>query len=92
MRGVGYWSSRPVRTVSASINSSHAAHLFHADVLVQRIRLIRKLAPVLNGVDLSRFAVGDEIVVPEATAAMLVREGWADLIRDEPKPIRQNNC
>jgi hypothetical protein len=30
--------------------------------------------------------------VPEATAAMLIREGWADLIRDEPKPIRQNNC
>jgi hypothetical protein len=59
---------------------------------VQRIRLIRKLASVLNGVDLSNFAVGDVILVPEATAAMLIREGWADLVPDEEKPERQKNC
>ena len=58
---------------------------------MQRIQLIRKLAPVLNGVDLTNFAVGDVILVPEATAAMLIREGWADLVPDERKPDRQNN-
>jgi hypothetical protein len=42
--------------------------------------LIRKLAPVLNGVDLSHVSVGDVIYVPEATAAMLIREGWAELV------------
>jgi len=47
---------------------------------VQRVRLIRKLAPILNGVDLSRVNVGDVIYVPEATAAMLIREGWAELV------------
>jgi hypothetical protein len=46
--------------------------------------LIRKLAPVLNGVDLSRVNVGDVIYVPEATAAMLIREGWGELVA-EPK-------
>jgi hypothetical protein len=47
------------------------------------------LAPVLNGVDLSHFAVGDVILVPEATAAMLIREGWADLVPEERQPDRQ---
>jgi hypothetical protein len=50
---------------------------------VQRVRLTRKLAPVLNGVDLSKVEVGDIIVVPEATAAMLIREGWAELVNGE---------
>jgi hypothetical protein len=47
---------------------------------VQRVRLIRKLAPILNGVDLSHVNVGDIIYVPEATAAMLIREGWAEFV------------
>jgi hypothetical protein len=47
---------------------------------VQRVRLIRKLAPILNGVDLSQVKIGDVIYVPEATAAMLIREGWAELV------------
>jgi hypothetical protein len=42
--------------------------------------LIRKLAAVLNGVDLSQVNVGDVIYVPEAAAAMLIREGWAELV------------
>ena len=46
---------------------------------------------MLNGVDLTKFAVGDVILVPEATAAMLIREGWADLVPAERKPDRQNN-
>ena len=47
---------------------------------MQRVRLIRKLAPILNGVDLSQVKIGDVIYVPEATAAMLIREGWAELV------------
>jgi hypothetical protein len=43
------------------------------------VRLIKKLAPVLNGIDLSRIEVGDFFVVPEAVAAMLIREGWAEI-------------
>ena len=51
---------------------------------MQRVRITKKLAAILNGVDLSKVAVGDLIIVPEATAAMLIREGWAELVPDEP--------
>jgi hypothetical protein len=50
---------------------------------VQRVRLIRKLAAILNGVDLSHVRIGDVMTVPEATAAMLIREEWAELVIDE---------
>ncbi len=52
---------------------------------VQRIRLIRKLADMLNGVNLSKLQVGDVAVVPEATAVMLIREGWAELAEENEK-------
>ena len=42
-----------------------------------KVRLIRKLAPLLNGIDLSKHQVGDVISVSDAVALMLVREGWA---------------
>jgi hypothetical protein len=55
---------------------------------VQRIRLIRKLADILNGVNLSKLQVGDLAVVPEATAVMLIREGWAELAEEPEKDCR----
>jgi hypothetical protein len=33
-------------------------------------------------VDLTEFRVGDIVVVPEAVAAMLVKEGWAEHVAD----------
>ena len=45
-----------------------------------RIRLTRKLAANLNGVDLSRVEVGDVLFLPEHVATMLIREGWAEPI------------
>jgi hypothetical protein len=57
---------------------------------VKRVRLIRKLAPVLNGVDLSQVQIGDVIQVPEATAAMLIREGWGELVPEEQNEKRKN--
>jgi hypothetical protein len=47
-----------------------------------KIRLTRKLATVLNGVDLSPFKVGDVFRLPEYDAMMLVLEGWAELVHD----------
>jgi hypothetical protein len=47
-----------------------------------RIRLTRKLASLLNGVDLSSFKVGDVVRLPERDAMMLVLEGWAELVHD----------
>jgi len=53
---------------------------------VQFIRLTRKLAPLINGTDLSKVDVGDVVVVPEAVAAMLIREGWAEPVRGDKEP------
>jgi|KBSSwiStaDraftv2_1062776.scaffolds.fasta_scaffold2221469_2 hypothetical protein len=42
-----------------------------------RIRLTKKLAQTLNGVDLSRLHVGDTIDMNESDAELLLMEGWA---------------
>jgi hypothetical protein len=42
------------------------------------VRLTRKLATNLNGVDLSEVKVGDVIYLAIEHAAMLIREGWAE--------------
>ena len=43
-----------------------------------RIKLIRKLSNVLNGLDLRAHKVGDVIDIGDAQADMLVAEGWAE--------------
>ena len=47
-----------------------------------RIRLTRKLAASLNGVDLSSLNVGDVIEMPDSAARMIIAEGWAELAAD----------
>jgi hypothetical protein len=42
-----------------------------------RIRLTRKLADCLDGVDLSHFSVGDVLDLPRREAHLLIAEGWA---------------
>ncbi len=49
-----------------------------------RVRLVRKLADVLDGVDLSRYVVGNEIEVHPLDAALLIAEGWAVAEPGEP--------
>jgi hypothetical protein len=45
-----------------------------------RIRLIKKLARFLNGVDLDKLRVGEPIELPSQIARMLLAEGWAVLV------------
>jgi hypothetical protein len=47
-----------------------------------RIRLIRKLALCLNGVDVSQLHVGDVVDLPERSARLLLMEGWAEVVDD----------
>jgi hypothetical protein len=47
-----------------------------------RIRLTRKFANKLNGLDLSGVSVGDVIDLPDRAAMMLIREGWAEGVDD----------
>jgi hypothetical protein len=42
------------------------------------VRLTKKLADVVNDVDLSSWAEGDVIDLPEAQAQMLIAERWAE--------------
>jgi len=41
------------------------------------VRITRKFANHINGVDLSRVKVGDVVDLPPRDADILVREGWA---------------
>jgi hypothetical protein len=45
-----------------------------------RIRLTRKLAPTMNGVDVSRANVGDILELGEKEAATLIENGWAEAV------------
>jgi hypothetical protein len=42
-----------------------------------RIRLTRKFAELIDGIDLSRRRVGDVIEIPVREARLLIAEGWA---------------
>ena len=45
-----------------------------------RVRLTRKFAQIINGIDLSHVRAGEEIEVSPREAELLVAEGWASLI------------
>lgn len=42
-----------------------------------KVRLTRKFAEVINGVDLSRSATGNVLDLPSPDARLLILEGWA---------------
>ena len=42
-----------------------------------KVRLIRKFAHVIDGIDLSRVRSGDEIELTARDAEILIAEGWA---------------
>jgi len=42
-----------------------------------RVRLTRKLANVLDGVDVSPYGVGEVFELPDAQARLLIAENWA---------------
>jgi hypothetical protein len=46
-----------------------------------RVRLTRKLAPLVDGVDLSSHEVGDVFDLPEEQARLVIAEDWAILER-----------
>lgn len=51
-----------------------------------QIRIIRKLANVLNGVDLSQWNVGDVVDASDWNANVLIAEGWAEPVDVLGKP------
>lgn len=55
-----------------------------------QVRLTRKLAESLNGVDLSRSEVGEIIEVTRHEAELLIAEGWAETVTTRPTFITFN--
>jgi hypothetical protein len=56
-----------------------------------RIRLIRKLAEAIDGVDIADYVVGDVVDLEPDEARLLVAEGWAVLVDDpQRREIRQS--
>lgn len=52
------------------------------------IRLTRKLAGVIDGVDLTRWSVGDLVELSEWEARTLIAEGWAEpAVSDDRHPL-----
>lgn len=43
-----------------------------------KVRLTRKFADLINGVDLSRAHTGETLDLSEREAALLMAEGWAE--------------
>jgi hypothetical protein len=48
-----------------------------------RVKLVRKLANVINGIDLASVRVGDTVELNPRQAVLLIREGWAEPVDDE---------
>ena len=54
------------------------------------VRLTRKLAARMQGVDVSKRKVGDVLSLPDEQAASLIRAGWAERVADtkRKKPVQ----
>lgn len=48
-----------------------------------KVRLTRKLAELINGVDLSQVHAGDTLELTERDARTLIAEGWAVYVPGE---------
>jgi len=47
-----------------------------------RIRLVRKFANAINGIDLASVSVGDIVELKLPQAVLLIREGWAEPLEE----------
>jgi hypothetical protein len=52
-----------------------------------KVRLTRRLAEQIDGVDLTHFGVGDVLDLPAHEAMLLLAEGWATRVTDEPLAV-----
>jgi len=55
-------------------------------MVVMCVRLVRKFANRIDGVDISPYRVGQVLVLPCRQAALLIAEGWAEFIERRRRP------
>ena len=58
-------------------------------MIVMLVRLTRKLADMVDGVDLSAYQVGQVLQLPWRDAWLLAAEGWGELIERRRRPRLQ---
>ena len=51
-----------------------------------QVRLTRKLAEMIDGIDLSKKVVGQTLRLATREARLLVAEGWAETVEPQTKP------
>jgi hypothetical protein len=56
-----------------------------------RLRLTRKLASLLDGIDVSSYAVGDVIELPRYEAELLIAERWAEAVTERSTLVPPNH-
>lgn len=56
------------------------------------VRLLHKFAPVLNGLDISKFQVGEVIELSNPMARMLLAEGWAERLPELHTPSEEERA
>lgn len=49
-----------------------------------KVRLLRKFADLINGIDLSKAKTGETLDLPAHDANMLMAEGWAEFEGQSP--------
>ena len=52
-----------------------------------RVKLIKKLALSLNGINLTPYQVGEEIACSYTDGRMLIEEGWAEYVNENGNGI-----
>ena len=77
------------RPRSASDRRDRRSARLASDVVVP-VRLTRKLADTIDGVDISNCTIGQRVVFAAAEARLLILEGWAEPAqrRRDDTPLR----
>jgi hypothetical protein len=57
-----------------------------------KIRLLRKPAERLNGVDISSFKTGDILELSASDAAVLIEDGWAASVPSRKRPTSERQA
>jgi hypothetical protein len=82
--------SRPPAKRRPKKDSTQATHhLSHHGDDTLSVRLTRKLAQIIDGVNLGDAHVGDHLELSQHDAEVLIAEGWAERTQAADKPRRR---
>ena len=71
-------SRKPMLNKRHTIAASQREPVTQSASLLMKVKLVRKFANAINGIDLSHARVGDVLELSAYHAALLIGEGWAE--------------